>query len=118
MLDDFVANNYKSIEQRNFEKQIEENERHHQAQMKASADRHEKQISKTNCSLAIAAIALITSAVMPFLVNKCTPPTEIDNAQLKAIEQAIINSKTTWPNAINIQSSDTLKIKNISPTQK
>ena len=86
--------------------------------MKASADRHEKQISKTNCSLAIAAIALITSAVMPFLVNKCTPPTEIDNAQLKAIEQAIINSKTTWPNAINIQSSDTLKIKNISPTQK
>ena len=118
LLEDFVANNYKSIEQRNFEKQIEENERHHQAQMKASADRHEKQISKTNCSLAIAAIALITSAVMPFLVNKCTPPTEIDNAQLKAIEQAIINSKTTWPNAINIQSSDTLKIRNISPTQK
>ena len=118
LLEDFVVNNYKSIEQRNFEKQIEENERHHQAQMKASADRHEKQISKTNCSLVIAAIALITSATMPFLVNKCTPPTEINNAQLKTIEQAIINSKTTWPNAINIQSSDTLKIKKVSPTQK
>lgn len=118
LLEDFVVNNYKSIEQRNFEKQIEENERHHQAQMKASADRHEKQIIKTNCSLVIAAIALITSATMPFLVNKCTPPTEINNAQLKTIEQAIINSKTTWPNAINIQSSDTLKIKKVSPTQK
>lgn len=55
---------------------------------------------------------------MPFLVNRCTPPTEIDNAQLKAIEQAIINSKTAWPNAINIQSSDTLSIKNILPSQK
>lgn len=118
LLEDFVANNYKSIEQRNFEKQIEESERHHQAQMKVSADQHEKQISKTNYSLVIAAIALITSATMPFLVNRCTPPTEIDNAQLKAIEQAIINSKTAWPNAINIQSSDTLSIKNILPFQK
>lgn len=118
LLEDFVANNYKSIEQRNFEKQIEESERHHQAQMKVSADQHEKQISKTNYPLVIAAIALITSATMPFLVNRCTPPTEIDNAQLKAIEQAIINSKTAWPNAINIQSSDTLSIKNILPSQK
>lgn len=118
LLEDFVANNYKSIEQRDFEKQIEESERHHQAQMKVSADQHEKQISKTNYSLVIAAIALITSATMPFLVNRCTPPTEIDNAQLKAIEQAIINSKTAWPNAINIQSSDTLSIKNILPSQK
>ena len=118
LLEDFVANNYKSIEQRNFEKQIEESERHHQAQMKVSADQHEKQISKTNYSLVIAAIALITSATMPFLVNRCTPPTEIDNAQLKAREQAIINSKTAWPNAINIQSSDTLSIKNILPSQK
>ena len=118
LLEDCVANNYKSIEQRNFEKQIEESERHHQAQMKVSADQHEKQISKTNYSLVIAAIALITSATMPFLVNRCTPPTEIDNAQLKAIEQAIINSKTAWPNAINIQSSDTLSIKNILPSQK
>ena len=118
LLEDFVANNYKSIEQRNFEKQIEESERHPQAQMKVSADQHEKQISKTNYSLVIAAIALITSATMPFLVNRCTPPTEIDNAQLKAIEQAIINSKTAWPNAINIQSSDTLSIKNILPSQK
>lgn len=118
LLEDFVANNYKSIEQRNFEKQIEESERHYQAQMKVSADQHEKQISKTNYSLVIAAIALITSATMPFLVNRCTPPTEIDNAQLKAIEQAIINSKTACPNAINIQSSDTLSIKNILPSQK
>lgn len=129
LLEDFVVNNYKSIEQRNFEKQIEENERHHQEQLNISEQHHitqiresekwqEKQINKTNCSLKIAFAALITSATMPFLVNKCTPPTEINNAQLKAIEQAIINSKTTWPNAINIQSPDTLKIKNVSPIQK
>ena len=118
LLEDFVANKYKSIEQRNFEKQIEDNERHYQTQMKASADQYEEQIRKTNYSLVISAIALITSATMPFLVNRCTPPTEIDNVQLKAIEQAIINSKTAWPNAINIQSSDTLSIKNILPPQK
>ncbi|MBB3895635.1 hypothetical protein [Bacteroides pyogenes] len=29
LLEDFVANDYKSIEQKRFDKQIEENERHH-----------------------------------------------------------------------------------------
>lgn len=96
LLDDLVTNNYKSIEQRNFEKQI----------------------NRTNCSLAIAALAFITSTIIPFLVDRCTPPTEIDNAQLKVIEQAIINSKTAWPNAINIYSSDTLSIKNIPSSQR
>lgn len=96
LLDDLVTNNYKSIEQRNFEKQI----------------------NRTNYSLVIAALALITSAVIPFVVNRCTPPTKMDSKQLKTIEQAIINNKTTWPNTINIQLSDTLKIKSISPIQK
>lgn len=96
LLEDYVANGYKTIEQKNFAKQI----------------------YKTNCSLKIAFAALIISAIIPFLENICTSPAKIDEVQLKAIEQAIINSKTAWPNAINIQSPDTLKIKNISPTQK
>ena len=123
LLEDFVANDYKSIEQRCFEKQIEENERHHKEQidnnerhhinqMKASEKWQAKQISKTNCSLIFAALAFISSVSIPFLVNRCTPHSKIDDTQLRAIEQAIINSKTTWPNAINIQSSDTLSIKN------
>lgn len=96
LLDDLVTNNYKSIEQRNFEKQI----------------------NKTNCSLKIAFAALIISATIPFLVDRCALPTEIDNTQLKTIEQAIINNKATYPSTINIQLSDTLKIKNTSPVQK
>ena len=80
--------------------------------MKASEKWQAKQISKTNCSLIFAALAFISSVSIPFLVNRCTPPSKIDDSQLRAIEQAIINSKTTWPNAINIQSSDTLSIKN------
>lgn len=117
LLEDFVAD-YKSIEQRHFEKQIEENDRHHKEQMEASKIWQEKQIKRTNWSLIFAALAFVSSVSMPFLVNRCTPPSKIDNTQLRAIEQAIINSKTTWPNAINIQSSDTLNIKNILPPQK
>ncbi len=128
LLEDFVAD-YKSIEQRHFEKQIEENdrhhkeqiannERHHREQMKASKIWQDKQIERTNWSLIFAALAFISSVSIPFLVNRCTPPSKIDDTQLRTIEQAIIHSKTTWPNAINIQSSDTLSIKNISPPQK
>lgn len=117
LLEDFVAD-YKSIEQRHFEKQIEENERHHREQMKASKIWQDKQIKRTNWSLIFAALAFISSVSIPFLVNRCTPPSKIDDTQLRTIEQAIIHSKTTWPNAINIQSSDTLSIKNISPSQK
>lgn len=89
LLEDLVKHEYKSIEQRNFEKQI----------------------NKTSSSLAIAALALITSATIPFLVDQCTPPTKMDNIQLKTIEQAIINSKNTYPSTIYIQSSDTQRIK-------
>lgn len=96
LLDDLVTNNYTSIEQRNFEKQI----------------------NRTNYSIAIAVLALITSAIIPFLVDRCTPPTKMDSKQLKKIEQAIINNKTIWPSTINIQMSDTLRIKNISLPQK
>lgn len=128
LLEDFVAD-YKSIEQRHFEKQIEENdrhhkeqiannERHHREQMKASKIWQDKQIKRTNWSLIFAALAFISSVSIPFLVNRCTPPSKIDDTQLRTIEQAIIHSKTTRPNAINIQSSDTLRIKNISPSQK
>lgn len=91
LLEDFVKNNYKSIEQRNFEREIK----------------------MTNCSLKISVFALIISIIIPFLVNRCTPPAQIDDAQLRLIEQAIINIKPTYPNTIKIQSSDTLKVKNI-----
>ena len=101
LLEDFVANDYKSIEQRCFEKQIEENERHHKEQidnnerhhinqMKASEKWQAKQISKTNCSLIFAALAFISSVSIPFLVNRCTPPSKIDDTQLRAIEQACL----------------------------
>lgn len=77
LLEDFVANNYKSIEQRYFEKQLEENEQHHKeqidnneryhiTQMEASKKWQTKQISRTNCSLIFAVLAFISSISIPF----------------------------------------------------
>lgn len=106
LLEDFVANDYKSIEQRHFEKQIEENERHHKEQMKNGR----KSFYAALCAVAV-------SAVTPFCVEKCTEPIEIDESQLESLEQSIIKSCNALPDTINVQicqpnsDFDTLKTK-------
>lgn len=92
LLEDFVENKYKSIEQRNFEKQI----------------------SKTNCALWVSIIALVVSTIISIIEIRCSPPTKIDNHQLKIIEQSIIKKKATYPSFRQL--SDTLK--NVSPNKK
>lgn len=92
LLEDFVENKYKSIEQRNFEKQI----------------------SKTNCALWVSIIALVVSTIISIIEIRYSPPTKIDNHQLKIIEQSIIKNKATYPSFRQL--SDTLK--NVSPNKK
>lgn len=66
-LENLVKCDFKSIEQANYEEQL----------------------GKMNCSLRIAMCAVIVSAVVPFLVDRCSDPVKIDDAQLYKIEQAI-----------------------------
>ena len=129
LLEDFVKNKYKTIEQRNFEKQLEENNNHHIEQIKKNDSYHkeqmdannkwqERQISKTNWSLFISAMAVMFSAVIPVPVNKCASPTKIEDSQLKEIKEAIIQSKTIIPDSIVVRQHDTLNVKRILPSVK
>ena len=93
VLKDLYDNKYKSLEQRNFDKQM----------------------NKTNLSLGIAFSSVLVSAVVPFILDKCSSPTKIDDAQLETIKNAIIESKSVVPDSINISYSDTLKIRTITP---
>lgn len=93
VLEDLYDNEYKSLEQRNFDKQM----------------------NKTNLSLGIAFSSVLVSAVVPFILDKCSSPTKIDDAQLGTIKNAIIESKSVVPDSINISYSDTLKIRTIMP---
>mgnify|MGYP001777126226 FL=1 len=87
LLDDFVKNGYKSIEER----------------------RYEEQMCWTRLSVFIAAIAVILTALFEGFNSDIT----IDENQLKKLEQVIIGCKTTDSDTIHIKSSDTLKIQNI-----
>ncbi len=87
-LEDLVKYDFRSVEQRNFEKQL----------------------SKTNWSIGIAAAALIVSAIMPFIIMKCSPDTD---KQVEVIESAIKSTKTEYPTKIDVSLQDTLIIKDI-----
>lgn len=84
LLDDFINNGYKSIEQRQYEEQM----------------------CWTRLSVFIAAIAVIFTA----LFEGFNSSTSIDEKQLKRLEQAIMNHNTAIFDTIHIKSSDTLKI--------
>lgn len=137
ILEDLYEHDYKSIEQRNFEKQLLlENrnhreqmsivkrqfreqmriaERQHNEQMNANKIWQEEQMGKTRCSLRIAFFSIIVSAISPFILDRCSSPTKVDNAQLETIKNAIIESKSVVPDSINVCYSDTLKIRTIMP---
>lgn len=86
LLDDFVKNGYKYIEQRQYEEQM----------------------CWTRLSVFIAAIAVIFTA----LFEGFNSSTSIDEKQLKRLEQAIMNHNAVISDTIPIKSSDTLKIDN------
>lgn len=127
LLEDFVSNDYKTIEERNFDRQIlqnnrhhneliDQNERYHRSQITKNESWQEKQIKMTNKSLLISATAVVFSVLVPFIVNKCSSPAKVDDLQLKEIKEAIIQSKTIVPDSIVVKQHDTLNVKGILPS--
>ena len=104
LLEDLVKHEYKSIEQRNFEKQIEENDLHHKEQMRYARN-----------SFYVALFAVVVSAAIPLFIEKCAEPIETKKSQLKSLEQSIIQSKIILSDTVNVQlcqPTDTLKTLN------
>ena len=89
LLEDLVKHEYKSIEQRNFEKQIEENELHHKEQMK-----------NARMSFYAALCAVAVSAITPFCVEKCAEPIKIEESQLESLKQSIIQSRSNFSDTL------------------
>lgn len=114
LLEDLVSNEFKSLEQRNFEVELNETKRQHQERLESDKVFQSEQIKRTNWSLIIASFALIVSIVIPLIVACCSKPITINSTQLETIKEAIVNSKNTIPDTISIQSQGIIKIKGIT----
>lgn len=117
LLEDLVSNEFKSLEQRNFEVELNETKRQHQERLESDKAFQSKQIKRTNWSLTIASLALIVSIVIPLIVARDSKPVTINSTQLETIKEAIVNSKNTIPDTISIQSPGIIKIKSITPAK-
>lgn len=117
LLEDLVSNEFKSLEQRNFEVELNETKRQHQERLESDKVFQSEQIKRTNWSLIIASFALIVSIVIPLIVARGSKPVTINSTQLETIKEAIVNSKNTIPDTISIQSQGIIKIKNITPVK-
>ena len=91
LLEDLAENDFKSIEQRNFEKQLEDAEIHHNDQLKIA-----------NKSYYIAMLAVFISAIVPFGVNECTDPVELNSKQIESLQEAIRESKVLFPDSVKV----------------
>lgn len=89
LLEDLAGNNFKSIEQRNFDKQLRDAEIHHKEQLKIA-----------NKSFYIAMLAVVVSAVVPFGVNKCADPIELNSKQVELLLQAIRDCNVSFPDSV------------------
>lgn len=94
LLEDWVDNEYKTLEERNFEKQIQSGEEHHREQMKVNRN-----------SFIVACIALALSFIVPFGVSKCEGPIKVEEKQWKSLIQAVGN-----------YSKDSVIIRQINPS--
>lgn len=105
LLEDFVNHDFKTIEQRQFEAQVNNANSNHREQLDEMKRANSKQISKTNCSLIIAALAVLIPALIDLFYDK---PVELSDKQLLQIERSIINSKIVLPDTLNVKSSISL----------
>lgn len=117
LLENLVSNEFKSVEQRNFEVELNETKRQHQERLESDKVFQSEQIKRTNWSLIIASFALIVSIVIPLIVARGSKPVTINSTQLETIKEAIVNSKNTIPDTISIQSQGIIKIKDITPAK-
>ena len=92
LLEDLADNAFKSIEQRNLEKQLNDAETHHNEQMDTA---------KKSYHVALAAVLI--SAIIPFGVNKCSDPVKLDSKQIELIQQAIRGTSAAYPDSQKIK---------------
>lgn len=103
LLEDLAENEFKSIELRNFENQMEKTDEQHKEQLKVA-----------NNSFYVAMVAVVISAIVPFGVNKCTDPVELNNKQIESLQDVIRESKVSFPDSVIIKIvMPSLKIKHI-----
>ena len=91
LLEDLAENEFKSIEQRNFEKQLKKANKHHKEQLKVA-----------NKSFYVAMLAVVVSTIVPFGVNKCTDPVELNRKQIESLQKAIKESKVSFPDSAKL----------------
>lgn len=105
LLEDFVNHDFKTIEQRQFEAQINNANSNHREQLDEMKRANSEQISKTNWSLFVASLAVLIPALIDLFYDK---PVELSDKQLLQIERSIINSKIVLPDTLNVKSSISL----------
>lgn len=91
LLEDFVFHGYKSIEQRNFEKQIKDGEKHHREQMKIAC-----------WSFMAAILAAIVPVVVPLVESQCSSP-KLYNVQRESAGNFLGKDSLGLSEARNIQ---------------
>lgn len=122
LLEDYVTD-FKTVEQRRFDKQISDSQTKFDSQMSDTKEKFGVQIEKANAqikwakySMLIAFIAAILSlaGLMLAIVLPHYAETEIKQEQIDGIKNTILDSKTVIPERIEVFSEDTIKVLSIN----
>jgi len=100
---DLVNNNFKTVEQRRFEKQLSDSNRKFKIQLADNNKKYKRTICWTRASFLVALIAVIVSLIIPFCVS-----TKIDESQIDEIKFELRDSKIK--SAVPIQNNDTVQV--------
>ncbi len=103
-------NDYKSIEQCNFEMQLKNEQKRHNQLMNDASIKHIEQMKSANNSFIVALLAVVISVIMPFIIMICSPNTD---KQVNVLKTAIESIKAEYSTKIEASLPDTLTIKDI-----
>ena len=107
LLEDYVNHDYQTIEQRQFQKQLNDTNIKHKQTLLDAREKHEEQMCWTRWSLCIAFLAVIVPSVM----SDCS-------SDAKIIKNAILDSKTEMPTRIEVFTNDTLNVQPLNLIKK
>lgn len=63
---------------------------------------HKEQLKVANKSFYVAMLAVVVSTIVPFGVNKCTDPVELNRKQIESLQKAIKESKVSFPDSAKL----------------
>ncbi len=113
LLNELVKYNFKDIEQRRFEQQLDDEKKRHKQILYDNTKKHREQLKSADKSFKVALLAVLVSAIMPFIIMKCTPDSKMNSTQVEQIESAIKSTKTEYPTKIEVSMPDTITVKDI-----